>query len=241
MTDPINPAATEAWAALSHHRSAFHASLRDLFHDDPQRADHMTYQVADLTVDLSKHLATSDTVSLLVDLANSTGVVQRFEAMCRGDRINSTEDRAVLHTALRRQRSDSLEVDGVDVVAQVHDVLGAMAALAQRVRTGQWLGFDGRPIDAVVNIGIGGSDLGPAMALRALEPHVIDGLSFAFVSNVDPVQMSQTLARLDPATTLFLVASKTFTMMRSARAWAWCIRTRNSWTTCRWRKTSPCR
>ncbi|MCP4961453.1 MAG: glucose-6-phosphate isomerase [Actinomycetia bacterium] len=212
------------WAALETHASSVGNTLRELF-DDDERASKYTFDVGDLKVDLSKHLLTDETVDLLVDLASRCQVAERFDQMLTGDRINSTEDRSVLHTALRRRSSDTLVVDGIDVMPQIHAVLDSMARLADRVRGGDWKGFTGKAIDTVVNIGIGGSDLGPAMAVRALEPYVAHHMSFEFVSNVDPVQMTQTLRRIDPETTLFLIASKTFTTAetmanaRAARSW----------------------
>lgn len=228
-TSPIDPVATTAWDALSEHEASLHADLRAWFATDPDRAARMTFQLADLTVDLSKNLVTDRTLELLVRLAEETDVPGRFAAMLRGDHINVTEDRAVLHTALRRPRgtSPALVVDGQHVDDDVHQVLGSMYAFADRVRSGAWTGATGERVRTVVNIGIGGSDLGPAMAYQALIPYVQDGLEVRFVSNIDPTDLAEKLADLDPATTLFIVASKTFgtietlTNARLARAWLW--------------------
>jgi len=199
--------------------------LRSEFEADPDRAAALTVEGAGLTIDLSKNLIDSRTLDALVALAEEADLPARIEAMFTGEHINTTEDRAVLHTALRAPRDAVIEVDGVDVVPAVHDVLDSMAEFAGRVRTGAWTGATGEPIATVVNIGIGGSDLGPLMAYRALTPYVQDGLAARFVSNVDPADIHSALDGLDPATTLFIVASKTFTTLetlsnaRSARTW----------------------
>jgi glucose-6-phosphate isomerase len=199
--------------------------LRALFEDDPDRAARLTLAGAGLTVDFSKNLVSSEILDALVDLAESAGLGSRIQAMFSGERINTTENRAVLHTALRAPADEVVEVDGVDVVPEVHRVLAKMGAFAHRVHTGEWVGSTGDPINTVVNIGIGGSDLGPLMAYRALTEFVHDGIEVRFVSNVDPADLHTALAGIDPATTLFIVASKTFTTMetlsnaRNARAW----------------------
>jgi len=216
----------EAWQALERHQQAIgNDHLRDLFAADPARGERMTAEGAGLFLDYSKNRLTDETIGLLVDLANESGLPAHREAMFRGEHINVTEDRAVLHTALRAPRGTEVVVDGVNVVPAVHAVLDRMAAFADGVRDGTWTGHTGRPIKAVVNIGIGGSDLGPLMAHRALTPYVDPGLDVRFVSNVDPVQLLDTLAEVDPERTLFIVASKTFTTIetltnaRRARSW----------------------
>jgi glucose-6-phosphate isomerase len=226
---PIDPTTTAAWAALSDHESALRPDLRSWFAADPGRAERLTFGVGDLTVDLSKNLVTDTTLALLVELAEQVGVTDRFRAMVRGDHINVTEDRAVLHTALRRPAgaSPELVVDGQHVDADVQAVLAKMYAFAERVRSGAWTGATGERVKTVVNIGIGGSDLGPAMAYLALQPYVQEGLELRFVSNIDPTDLAEKTKDLDPATTLFIVASKTFgtletlTNARLARDWLW--------------------
>ncbi len=182
-------------------------------------------EVADLTVDLSKHLITDELVAQLIAAARAAGVPEQIAAMFAGDHINTTEDRAVLHTALRSDRGDVFTVDGHDVVGDVHEVLDRMSAFSDQVRSGEWTGYTGERIRSIVNIGIGGSDLGPAMAYRALRPYVHPDIEAHFVSNVDPTDLVSVLNKIDPATTLFVVASKTFTTLetltnaRNARAW----------------------
>jgi glucose-6-phosphate isomerase len=216
-----------AWTALAtHHHAMRDRTIADLFRDDPDgRADAMTFEAAGLTADLSKHIATRETLALLVDLATERGLGDAIEAMFRGDRINVTEDRPALHVALRMPKDRSLVVDGVDVVAEVHAALDRMAAFADRVRAGDHRGHTGKPIRNVVNIGIGGSDLGPAMAADALNADVRRDLTLRFVSNVDATDLVEKTRGLDPAETLVIVSSKTFgtletlTNARSARAW----------------------
>ncbi|GAB3710251.1 glucose-6-phosphate isomerase [Nocardiopsis nanhaiensis] len=204
------------WAALDEHRTRFGGThLRDLFADDPARADRYALDVGDLHVDYSKNLVTDETLRLLGGLAEATGVARLRDAMLRGDRINLTEDRAVLHTALRAPRGSVIEADGYDVVPEVHRVLDQMAAFAERVRSRSWLGHTGQPVTRVVNIGIGGSDLGPAMAYEALRPYTDRGLEFRFVSNVDGTDLHEALVDADPERTLFVVASKTFTTIET--------------------------
>ena len=229
MTTPIDATTTEAWAALTAHRATFAPDLRGWFAAEPHRAERLTRTVGDLHVDLSKNLVTSETVGLLVRLAGEVGLSERIDAMLRGERINVTENRAVLHTALRRPAGmrPPLVVDGQDVDADVQAVLAQVYAFADRVRSGAWTGVTGRPVATVVNIGIGGSDLGPVMAYEALKPYVQEGLEVRFVSNIDPADVAETLSGLDPTTTLFIVASKTFgtletlTNARLARQWLW--------------------
>jgi len=214
------------WKALADHYPAVRdAHLRDLFAADPDRAAAFALEAGDLYVDCSKNRVTTETVRLLVALADATGVRRRIGAMFAGQRINVTEDRPALHVALRAPESASIVVDGEDVVARVHDVLRRMAAFAERVRSGGWRGYTGRPIANVVNIGIGGSDLGPAMAYEALKDFSLRSLRLRFVSNVDGADLWESLHGLDMAETLFIVASKTFstietlTNARTARHW----------------------
>jgi glucose-6-phosphate isomerase len=213
------------WAALEEHRAQWQAPLRELFAADPDRAERYVVRVGDLRIDYSKHLITDETLALLHELAAATGVFGLRDAMFRGERINVTEDRAVLHTALRAPRGAVIEVDGENVVPAVHAVLDRMAGFAGRVRSGEWTGHTGRRIRNVVNIGIGGSDLGPAMAYEALRAFTDRSLTFRFVSNVDGADLHEAVRDLDPAETLFIVASKTFTTIEtitnatSARTW----------------------
>ncbi|MBK5265958.1 MAG: glucose-6-phosphate isomerase, partial [Acidimicrobiia bacterium] len=199
--------------------------LRAAFADDPDRVASLTFEVGDLNVDLSKHLITDELVGQLLAVARAARVPEQIRAMFGGDHINTTEDRAVLHTALRSNPGDVFTVDGHDVVGDVHEVLDRMSAFSDLVRSGEWKGFTGERIRSVVNIGIGGSDLGPAMAYRALRPYVHPHIGAHFVSNVDPNDLASVLDKVDPATTLFVVASKTFTTLetltnaRNARAW----------------------
>ncbi|MGI9597985.1 MAG: glucose-6-phosphate isomerase [Acidimicrobiales bacterium] len=224
MSTPIDK--TEQWHALGRHAAAMQdVTLRQLFDEDSSRAKELTVEAAGLYVDFSKNRITPETRDLLVAVAEAADVTGRRDAMFRGDRINTTEDRSVLHTALRRPVGDSLVVDGVDVVADVHEVLAKMGHFSDAVRGRSWVGATGKPIDAVVNIGIGGSDLGPAMAYQALRPHSDRRIGFHFVSNIDPSDLHEALIGLDPETTLFIVVSKTFgtietlTNARSARNW----------------------
>ncbi|UFU06210.1 glucose-6-phosphate isomerase [Ruania halotolerans] len=226
---PIDATSTAAWTELIDHCRTLEPDLRGWFADDPARAGRHTHQVADLHVDLSKNLVTDETLQLLVRLAEDVHLGDRIEAMFRGDHINVTEDRAVLHTALRRPAGAQppLHVDGQDVDADVHAELAKVYAFAEKVRSGEWTGVTGRPVRTVVNIGIGGSDLGPVMAYEALQPYVAGGLEVRFVSNIDPTDVAESTKDLDPETTLFIVASKTFgtletlTNARMARAWLW--------------------
>ncbi len=215
-----------AWAALrAHHAAVRDLHLRDLFAADAERARRLTAEGAGLFLDYSKHRITADTVPLLLELAKTANVEARREAMFAGKRINVTEGRSVLHTALRLPADARLVVDGHDVAADVHEVLGRMAAFAVRVRDGEWLGHTGRRIRNVVNIGIGGSDLGPAMATEALRHYSDRSMRFRFVSNVDGTDLRDAVIDLDPAETLFIVSSKTFTTVEtitnatSAREW----------------------
>jgi glucose-6-phosphate isomerase len=215
---------TPEWRALIDHADEV-VDLRRAFAEDPGRAERLTIEAGDLVADLSKHLVTDRTIALLTGVARRAGVPDRIESMFAGEPINTTEGRAVLHTALRAAPGDRFPVDGSDVVAEVHAVLDQMSAFARQVRSGEWLGHTGERIRHVVNIGIGGSDLGPAMAYRALRAHVHPAIECRFVANIDPAQLAAVLAGVDPASTLFVVASKTFTTLetlsnaRSARAW----------------------
>src|SRR6266704_1855798 len=199
-----------AWAALGEHYEKIRDThLRDLFAGDPSRGERLT----------------AETLALLAELASQSGLPERIAAMFAGERINTTENRSVLHVALRMPRDATLIVHGTDVVAQVHEVLDAMAAFARRIRSGEWRGFTGLPITTVVNIGIGGSDLGPVMAYEALRYYADPHLTFRFVSNVDSTDFAEATRDLDPAQTLFIVSSKTFTTLEtlanatSARDW----------------------
>ncbi|MEU1102475.1 glucose-6-phosphate isomerase [Streptomyces tibetensis] len=215
------------WTALEDHRTDAlpQPDLRELFAADPGRAERYVVHVGDLRIDYSKHLVTDETLALLQELATATGVFGLRDAMFRGEKINVTENRAVLHTALRAPRDAVIEVDGENVVPAVHAVLDKMAAFADRVRSGEWTGHTGKRIRNVVNIGIGGSDLGPAMAYEALRPFTDRDLTLRFVSNVDGSDLHEAVRDLDPAETLFIVASKTFTTIEtitnatSARSW----------------------
>jgi glucose-6-phosphate isomerase len=216
-----------AWAALDAHYEAIRDThLRELFAADPERGERMTAAGAGLYLDYSKNRVTEETLGLLVALARQSGLQERTAAMFAGEPINVSEDRSVLHVALRMPKEASLIVDGVDVVKQVHEVLERMGAFAERVRAGDWLGHTGRPIRNVINIGIGGSDLGPVMAYEALRAYSKRDMTFRFVSNVDATDLVEATRDLDPAETLFVVSSKTFTTLetmtnaQSAREWA---------------------
>ncbi|MEU5164167.1 glucose-6-phosphate isomerase [Streptomyces sp. NPDC020875] len=207
---------TPEWTALGKHREQLgDTRLRDLFAADPDRGHRYTLRVGDLRIDYAKQLVTDETLELLRELANATGVFGLRDAMFRGEKINTTEDRAVLHTALRAPRDAVIEVDGENVVPGVHAVLAKMAAFSERIRSGAWTGHTGRPIRNVVNIGIGGSDLGPAMAYEALRAYTDRELTFRFVSNVDGADLHEAVRDLDPAETLFVIASKTFTTIET--------------------------
>lgn len=225
MITPVDPTTTKAWARLAELAAALEPDLRVWFELDAERARRFSLTAGDLFVDLSKNLLTDEIREALVELALQVDLPQRRDAMFAGDRINVTENRAVLHTALRRPRADSLIVEGVDVVAEVHEVLDRVYAFADQVRSGEWKGVTGKQIATVVNIGIGGSDLGPVMVYEALKPYVQPGLTCRFISNIDPSDVAEKTADLDPETTLFIVASKTFTTLetltnaRMARDW----------------------
>jgi glucose-6-phosphate isomerase len=215
-----------AWQALElHHAQIADRHLRDLFADDPGRGERLTAQAEDIYLDYSKNRVTDETMSLLMDLARECGVPERRDAMFRGEHINVSEDRAVLHVALRMPRDVSLVVDGEDVVAQVHEVLDRMRDFAERVRSGKWTGYTGKPIRNIINVGIGGSDLGPVMAYEALRHYSRRELNFRFVSNVDSTDFVEATRDLAADETLFIISSKTFgtletlTNARSARDW----------------------
>jgi glucose-6-phosphate isomerase len=215
-----------AWKALERHYQEIRSvHLRQLFADDSARGERLAAEGAGLYLDFSKNRITNETLALLVQLAVESGLAERIEAMFRGERINVSENRSVLHVALRMPREESLVVEGVDVVAEVHDVLDRMSDFSERVRSGAWKGFTGKPIRNVVNIGIGGSDLGPVMAYEALRYYSRRDLTFRFVSNVDSTDFVEATRDLDAEETLFIVSSKTFTTLetmtnaRSARDW----------------------
>jgi glucose-6-phosphate isomerase len=224
---PIEPITSSAeWSALMRHRDAMRDThLRDLYADDPGRAGALTFEAADLVVDLSKNRITRETMPLLVAVARRAGLVERISAMFRGDRINVTENRPVLHVALRAPAGEVIEVDGHDVVPDVHAVLDRMAAFSERVRSGEWRGATGERIRTVINVGIGGSDLGPAMAYEALLDYSDRDIACRFVSNVDGTDIWEATHDLDPASTLFVISSKTFTTIETitnattAREW----------------------
>lgn len=229
MNAPVDPTTTPAWTTLSAIAADFAPDLRGWFAADPERVARLSLPLADLHVDVSKNLVTDEIVAALVQLAEQTGVAERFADLLAGVHLNTSEDRAVLHTALRRpaDAEPALVVDGQDVDHDVHAVIDAMAAFAERVRSGAWVGVTGKKVTHVVNIGIGGSDLGPVMVYEALKPYANAGIEARFVSNIDPTDIAQKTADLDPETTLFIVASKTFTTLetltnaRLARDWLW--------------------
>jgi len=219
--------ATKAWKALeSHYDGIRSAQMRDLFASDAQRGERFTIEAAGLFFDYSKNRITDETIKLLLDLARQADLQSSIDAMFRGDKINFTEKRAVLHVALRTPRGASIFVDGQDVIPEVHEVLDRMAAFSNRVRSGAWKGHTGKRIRNVINIGIGGSDLGPVMAYEALRHYSQRDMTFRFVSNVDGTDFAEAVIDLDPAETLFIISSKTFTTLEtitnanSARAWS---------------------
>ena len=230
VSAPIDATKTPAWAALQKHHDELveHGiSLKDWFDADPERVSKMSFDVAGLHFDLSKNLVTDETLELLAELGRAVNLESRRDAMFAGEHINTTEDRAVLHTALRRPASEAgtLMVDGQDVVADVHEVLDRMYAFAERVRSGEWTGVTGKRIEHLVSIGIGGSDLGPVMAYEALRPYADAGIDCRYISNIDPNDMAEKVRGLDPETTLVIIVSKTFTTLetltnaREVKAW----------------------
>ena len=227
---PVDATKTPEWEALKAHHDklvADHFNLKDAFAADDKRVEKLSFDMSDLHFDLSKDLVTDETVKLLCDLARAVKVEERRDAMFSGEHINTTEDRAVLHTALRRPKDQigKFVVDGQDTVADVHEVLDRMYAFAERVRSGEWKGVSGKRIEHVMSIGIGGSDLGPVMAYEALKPYADTGIDCRFVSNIDPNDMAEKTRGLDPETTLVIIVSKTFTTLetitnaREARTW----------------------
>ena len=227
---PVDATKTPEWEALKAHHDklvADHFNLKDAFAVDDKRVEKLSFDMSDLHFDLSKDLVTDETVKLLCDLARAVKVEERRDAMFSGEHINTTEDRAVLHTALRRPKDQigKFVVDGQDTVADVHEVLDRMYAFAERVRSGEWKGVSGKRIEHVMSIGIGGSDLGPVMAYEALKPYADAGIDCRFVSNIDPNDMAEKTRGLDPETTLVIIVSKTFTTLetitnaREARTW----------------------
>lgn len=225
MSVPVDATQTSAWRRLAELRDQLNVDFRSWFANDANRAADLTFSAGDLHVDLSKSYLTSEIKQALIDLAQQVGVPERRAAMFRGEHINVSEDRAVLHTALRLPADAELAVDGQDVTADVHETLCRIYEFADKVRSGQWRGVTGKPLTTIINIGIGGSDLGPVMAYEALQPYVKPGISCRFISNIDPTDLGETLRGVDPETTLFIVASKTFTTLetltnaRQARAW----------------------
>ncbi|MBA3529235.1 MAG: glucose-6-phosphate isomerase [Propionibacteriaceae bacterium] len=225
MIAPVDPTTTPAWKSLAEQHANFSPDLRGWFESDPQRAKKLTFAAGELHVDLSKNLVDDEVLASLVQLADEVGLAERREAMFSGEHINVTEDRAVLHTALRDPEDVELVVDGTDVISLVHEELAKVYAFANKVRSGEWTGVTGKAITTVVNIGIGGSDLGPVMVYEALLPYVQEGLQVRFVSNIDPTYVAEKTKGLDAETTLFIVASKTFTTLetltnaRLARSW----------------------
>src|SRR5579884_2543962 len=225
----LAPPLTErkAWKSLqSHYEKIRTTHLRTLFADDPNRGERLTAEGAGLFLDYSKNRITDETLKLLLELAEESGLRQRMAGMFRGEKINATENRAVLHVALRAPRGTSIVVDGKDVVPEAHAVLDRMAEFSDRIRSGAWRGYTGKPIRNVINVGIGGSDLGPVMAYEALRHFSDRSLTFRFVSNVDGTDFAEAVRDLDAAETLFIVSSKTFTTLEtmtnahSARDWS---------------------
>ncbi len=215
-----------AWKALEkHHQEISGVHMRDLFASDPGRFERFSIQFGDILFDYSKNRITDKTVSLLTDLAKQAGLAEKIKSMFSGKKINTTEDRAVLHTALRNRSNSPVLVEGMDVMPEINDVLEKMRIFSEAMRSGKWRGYTGKPVSDVVNIGIGGSDLGPKMVTMALAPYAQPGLQSHFVSNVDGTDIAETLKHLNPETTLFLIASKTFTTKEtmtnalSARKW----------------------
>ncbi len=226
MLNNINPTQTKSWQNLSDHYAKINSiRMKDLFNRDPERFKKFSLRFNDILVDYSKNLITQETLQLLLGLAHESGVKAAIDSMFTGEKINGTENRAVLHIALRNRTNTPIKVDGTDVMPDVKAVLEKMKIFSDRIISGEWKGYTGKKITDIVNIGIGGSDLGPVMVTEALRPYAIDGLSVHFVSNIDGTHISETLKGLDPETTLFMVASKTFTTQEtmtnafSARSW----------------------
>src|SRR5206468_8113560 len=220
------PRQRSAWGSLErHYRKMANRHLRQLFAEDRERSERFTLEAAGVYLDYSKNRITDETVKLLLQLAQESGLRERIDAMFRGEKINVTENRAVLHVALRTPRGATILHDGEDVVPQVHSVLDKMADFANRLRSGAWKGHTGKRIRNVINVGIGGSDLGPVMAYEALRHYSERSITFRFVSNVDGTDFAEAVRDLDPAETLFIISSKTFTTLetmtnaRTAREW----------------------
>ena len=230
INPPVDATKTPEWAALQKHYDELQSegiSLKQWFADDAERVEKLSFDAGDLHFDLSKNLIKPETLQLFADLAKAVKLDERTKAMYTGVHINNTEDRAVLHTALRRPAEDEGKyiVDGQDTVKDVREVLGRIYAFADKVRSGEWTGVSGKKIETVVNIGIGGSDLGPVMVYEALKPYADAGISARYISNIDPNDLAEKTKGLDPETTLFIVVSKTFTTLetltnaREARTW----------------------
>jgi glucose-6-phosphate isomerase len=226
MLNRIDPTKTQSWRALGKHFEKMkQVHMRTLFAEDPKRFKRFSIRFQDILVDCSKNIVTEETLGLLIGLADEVGLRDAIEKMFTGDKINETEDRAVLHTALRNRENRPVDVDGKDVMPDVNAVLKKMQAFSAKVISGDWKGFTNKRMSDIVNIGIGGSDLGPVMVTECLRPYAKEGLSVHFVSNVDGTHIVETLKKLNPETTLFLIASKTFTTQEtmtnalSAREW----------------------
>ncbi|MFY9262129.1 MAG: glucose-6-phosphate isomerase [Actinomycetaceae bacterium] len=225
MPKPVDATNTAAWAKLTELRNRLNVDFRSWFANDPERTEKLSFTAGNLFVDMSKTYLTDEIKEALLELAYAVNLDERRDAMFDGEKINVTEDRAVLHTALRRPRGEVLEFEGKNIIEDVHEVLDRVYAFANEVRDGTWRGVTGKPIKTVVNIGIGGSDLGPVMAYEALKPYKAAHIECRFISNIDPTDAGEKLQGLDPETTLFIVASKTFTTLetltnaRIARNW----------------------
>lgn len=215
MQTPVDPTTTSAWSDLSRTAESFYVDFRKWFEEDPERAKHFSREAADLYVDFSKNYLTDEVLEMLVRLAKEVQLEERRDAMFGGEIINTSEQRSVLHTALRRPKGDELMVDGVNVVDQVHETLERVYDFAEQVRSGSWVGVTGRQIKTIINIGIGGSDLGPVMVYEALKPYKLNDIECRFISNIDPADMYEKTHDVDPETTLFIVASKTFTTLET--------------------------
>ncbi len=226
MLAKVNPTTTKSWQNLSrHYEKTKHVHMKTLFAEDPQRFDKFSIRLNDMMVDFSKNRITEETINLLVALAEVSGLKNAIENMFGGEKINETENRAVLHSALRNRDNHPVMVDGRDVMPEVNAVLKKIEDFSTRLIRGDWKGYTGKKITDIVNIGIGGSDLGPVMVTEALKPYAQEGLSVHFVSNIDGTHIMETLKKLDPETALFMIASKTFTTQEtmtnafSAREW----------------------
>src|ERR1700733_6778240 len=227
MTPTAHLTTRASWKTLeAHYTKIRELHLRKLFADDPARGERMAVEAAGIYFDYSKHRITDETLTLLLQLAKECGLRARIDAMFRGDKINVTEKRAVLHVALRAPKGESIVLEGEDVVPQVHAVLDKMTAFSTRVRSGEWKGHTGKRIRNVINVGIGGSDLGPVMAYEALRYYSARDMTFRFVSNIDGTDFAEAVIALDPSETLFIISSKTFTTLETmtnahtARDWA---------------------